>query len=194
MIKIEDISAEIRLGMLDFGQFSAENLTVSKRDMEQKGVQFLMREMLKTNTFNIVYNEANRPFLEGRQEQISISHSHNWLVIAIHQKSEIGVDIELIRDKVVNIKHKFLTDSELDRAGSNMEMLTLLWAAKEAIYKAHGKKEVEFKNIIVDAFKMSDTGELLGTLNAKTVVRKFILMYKKIDNYILALVTDEVEL
>ncbi len=178
--------------MLDFGLFTEESKTISKREMERKGVLFLMEKMLKTTTFEIVYNEVNKPFLKGRSEKISISHSHNWLVIALNQKEDIGVDIELIREKVINVKHKFLADRELLYASSNIEILTLLWAAKEAIYKAYGKKEVEFKNILIDEFVLNLSGELNGTLKCYDSNRKYKLMYKKLDNYILALVTNEI--
>ena len=189
MIKLEDISEDIRLGMLDFEQFSIENEMVSKRDMEQKGVQFLLKEMLKTYDFKIIYNALNKPFLEGRKEQISISHSHKWLAVAIHQTKEIGVDIELIRAKILNIKQKFASDEELNYANSNIKMLTILWAAKEAIYKTYGKKSIEFKKICIAPFQLLEKGKLDGTLTLENEVRKYELMYRKDGDYFLALVT-----
>ncbi len=192
LIKLEDISAYIRLGMLDFEQFSRENETISKRDMEQKGAQFLLKEMLKTYDFRIIYNALNKPFLEGRSEQISISHSHKWLAIAIHQTKDIGVDVELIRDKILNIKHKFASDEELNYANSNIEILTVLWSAKEAIYKAYGKKNVEFKKICIAPFELKENGILAGTLQLENEIRKYKLMYRKDGAYFLALVIDEI--
>lgn len=194
MIETEDISADIKLGMLDFSQFSAHNTSVSKRDMERKGVQILMGEMLKTSDFKIVYDALNKPFLEQRKEQISISHSHDWLAITINQKESTGVDIELIRNKVINIKHKFLADHELAFAGSNIEILTLLWAAKEAIYKAYGKKSIEFKNIQVEPFNFKEDGEIFGVMKLSGRERKYKLMYRKLDTYILVLVLNEIKL
>lgn len=192
LFKIEDISADIRLGMLDLGRFSEVGKPESKRDMERKGTQFLMAEMLKTKDFKISYNAVNKPFLENRQEHISISHSHNWLAIAIHSGHETGVDIELIREKVINIKDKFLTEEELKAGGHDSVKLTLMWAVKEAVYKTYGKKEVEFKNIVIDSFILEDEGIINALLKLKTEERKFRLLYRKQDDYMLALVTHEI--
>lgn len=192
LIKLEDINADIRLGMLDFEEFSLQNDTISKRDMEQKGVLFLIKEMLKTYDFRIVYDAFNKPFLEGRQEQISISHSHKWLAIAMHTNKDIGVDIELVRDKVINIKHKFATAEELNYAGSDSNILTLLWSAKEAIYKTYGKKNVEFKKICIKPFQLKTDGEIFGSLQIDNEVRNYQLLYKKEGEYFLALVTHEI--
>lgn len=192
LIKLEDINTDIRLGMLDFEAFSKENASVSKREMEQKATQYLLKEMLKTYDFKIVNDEFNKPFLEGRTEQLSISHSHRWLAIAIHQTKDIGVDIELMREKILNIKHKFTSDEELNYTKSNIELLTILWAAKEAIYKAYGKKNIAFKKICIAPFELKENGVLTGTLQLENEVRKYKLMYRKDDEYYLALVINEI--
>jgi 4'-phosphopantetheinyl transferase len=48
-------------------------------------------------------------------KHISISHSHDKLAIIVNEKEATGIDIELIRDKVLKIKHKFLSQIRISR-------------------------------------------------------------------------------
>jgi phosphopantetheinyl transferase len=191
LTKIEHINEEIRLGMLDMDQFSLQNAGKEKRVLEGLGSRFLLSELLNSKDFELIYDEYNKPYLNGSQYKISISHSHQWLVIAISNAEEIGVDIELVRDKVERIKHKFATDEELEFAGNNHEKLTYLWAAKEAIYKAYGKKAVDFKDILIDAFDLSRNNTTNGVLHLQNEARKFELLLKGYEKYVLAITLNE---
>ncbi|MDZ4663492.1 MAG: 4'-phosphopantetheinyl transferase superfamily protein [Bacteroidota bacterium] len=192
MIHLEYINEQLSLGMLDLQGFKADNVLDEKREIERKGTQFLLKKMLNTAAFELVYNELKRPLLKGRSEHISISHSHQWLAISIHQTNETGVDLELIREKVINIKHKFLCEQEFEFAQTDIDKLTLLWCAKEAIYKMYGKKELEFKRIKIDNFELKDRGELVGAIHFEDQIRTYKLMYRKFDPYFLALVLHEI--
>lgn len=194
MIEIEEIKAGVELGWLDMRLFSATKTNLTKREIEQKGSLFLLAKMLKTEGFNLNYDAFNKPFLMDRREHISISHSHDWLVIAISKNANIGVDVELIREKVLNIKDKFLTELESNFAKDHTVLLTLIWSAKEAIYKAYGKKNVEFKNIAVDPFILKEEG---GTMSGNLKIDKrywaYKMIYKIRKDYVLVLTTEEDE-
>lgn len=187
LTKIEQINHQIRLGMLDMDQFSQQNQGKEKRVLEGLGSRFLLAEMLNSTNFEIVYDAYNKPYLRDSQFKISISHSHRWLVISISDTEDIGVDIELVREKVERIKHKFATDEELNFAGSDHQKLTYLWAAKEAIYKAYGKKAVDFKDIRIDAFDLSLNNRTNGVLHLQNKTLKYELLLKEYNDYVLAL-------
>jgi len=141
---------------------------------------------------SLAYTASNKPYLEGEKTQISISHSHDKLVILANTEQSTGVDIELIRDKIVNIKHKFLNTHELNFAGNDLELLTVLWAAKECIYKAYGLKDVEFnKHIYIDSFN-SDENNFYGRMDLPNFKKRYLLHRKKIENYILVYILSEV--
>ena len=148
--------------------------------------------MLCSEAVELTYDEFKRPYLKGRSEHISISHSHRWLAVSIHKTDETGVDVEMIREKVINIKHKFCCEEELEFAQNDSDKLTLLWACKEAIYKVHGKKELEFKKIKIDKFAVSAEGELNGCIHFGSHLRMYKLMYRKFEGYFLALILHEV--
>lgn len=192
MIHLEYINDELSLGMLDLQGFKVINELEEKREIEKKGTQFLLKRMLNTESVELVYNEHKRPYLKGRSEHISISHSHQWLAISIHIAHETGVDVELIREKVINIKHKFCCDAELEFAQNDIDKLTFLWACKEAVYKVHGKKELEFKKIIVETEDLKPRGEVIASIHFSDHIRKYKLMYRKFEGYFLALIVHEV--
>lgn len=192
MIHLEYINDELSLGMLDLQGFKVINELEEKREIEKKGTQFLLKRMLNTESVELVYNEHKRPYLKGRSEHISISHSHQWLAISIHTSHESGVDVELIREKVINIKHKFCCDAELEFGQNDIDKLTFLWACKEAVYKVHGKKELEFKKIIVETEDLKPRGEVMACIHFTDHIRKYKLMYRKFEGYFLALIVHEV--
>lgn len=192
MIHLEYINEQLSLGMLDLQGFKLAHQLLEKREIERKGTLFLLKKMLNIEEVELVYNEVNRPFLKDRSEHISISHSHQWLAISIHQTNETGVDVELIREKVINIKHKFLCEEELAFVQSDIDKLTLYWTAKEAIYKAYGKKELEFKRIKIEPIEPLNRGELKGLIDLETGKRHFKLMYRKFEPYFLAVVLNEI--
>jgi 4'-phosphopantetheinyl transferase len=191
LTKIEQINDQIRLGMLDMDQFTYQNQGKEKRILEGLGSRFLLAEMLNPTGFEIVYDKYKKPYLRDSQFKISISHSHQWLVIAISCNEVVGVDIELVREKVERIKHKFATEQELVFAKNDHMKLTFLWAAKEAIYKAYGKKAVDFKDIRVDAFDVRSNIRTVGTLFLQNETRKYDLLLKPYDEYVLALTLHE---
>lgn len=178
--------------MLDLEAFSLKNAITEKRDLERNGTRYLITEMLKNRPFNLCYDAINKPYLEGGEEKISISHSHKWLLVTLNKNCEAGVDIELVKEKILNIRTKFLSEEELNFAGNNLELLTILWAAKEAIYKANGKRGVEFSShISIKPFEDANEGIINGKIENKEAVKNFHLFFRKQLPYVLALVVNE---
>ena len=149
MINIRKISPFISIGILDLFAFSQNSLTLQKRERERAGSQFLLRQMLKTDDFELSYHPTNKPFLKGMKEHISISHSHEFSTIVFSGKN-IGIDIEKMRSKTANIATKFCK-SELNFLDASLsdyiKKLTVIWAAKKPFLKSKMKKESVLKII-----------------------------------------------
>lgn len=189
MLHIREINDHIAIGMLDLRAFALQENIQTKRDIEKAGTRHLLKNLLKNQAFFLAYTAENKPFLEGRTEHISISHSHDKLAIIINTKENTGIDIELIRDKVRNIQQKFLSEQELLFANNEPEKLITLWAAKEAMYKVYGLKEVEFiKHLIVEPFSGN---EIEGRIELDTFRKKYKLKAEEIDGYKMVYVLNE---
>jgi 4'-phosphopantetheinyl transferase len=171
--------------------YSAFTGVTGKRELEKNATAFLL-EKLFGKTVDLKYNSEGKPQLNSESCHISISHSHDKLVIICNTKDDTGVDVELIRDKVLKIKDKFLSQAELEEAKDNVEKLILYWAAKETLYKVYGLKEVEFaKHLFVHPFELKATGTLTGELNLESFRKKFNLHYEKLEDYMLVYVLNE---
>lgn len=182
---IFELDKTCRYGILDISMFK----DVPKREIEAKATRFLLAKLLNNEPHDLAYFETGKPYLKDRSEKISFSHSHDKVAVIIDETRETGIDIELIRDKVKLVAHKFINENE--RANSEMdrtEKLLVYWAAKETMYKIYGRKNLDFKsNLHVDPFEYDDLngGDIIGHLRIDHFVASYQLTYKRIENYIL---------
>ncbi len=189
MINIKKIEPFISVGVLDLRAFSANRLNLLKREIEKAGSLFLLEEMLKTKAFSLEYHPTNKPYLKNRKEHISISHSHDKLAVIINERENTGIDIELMRDKVLKIQHKFLNENEIKFAKDQVEKLITIWAAKEAMYKVYGLKELDFiKNLFVEKFEDS---VIFGKIDNGNFKKQYRLVSETIDDYKMVYVLNE---
>lgn len=189
MVEIRKINGDITLGLLDLRVFSLKEGVTVKRDLERAGTRYLLQELLSPPGAELSYTPEKKPFLEGRTEHISISHSHDKLAIILNRRESTGIDIEQIRDKVIHIRHKFLNTAELEMAGEDAERLIALWAAKEALYKVYGLRELEFiRNLFIE--ELSDT-EITGSIRFGDLRKRYRMRSEKIDNYRMVYVLNE---
>lgn len=93
----------------------------------------------------IVKDQYGKPFLKGHTAQISISHSFPIASAMIHMNSPCGIDVEWPRATMQRVQHKFLNAEEYQYR-DDQKALCIIWAAKEAIYKRYGKKQLSFKD------------------------------------------------
>ena len=101
----------------------------------------------------------------------SLSHCQDYAAAVVGQ-NPVGVDVEAHREKIVRIASKFVHVNEYPFILSEDEiaLLTRLWTAKEAVYKAmHHPGLALAKQIEVAPFSLTDvTGEAKVYLADKT--------------------------
>jgi phosphopantetheinyl transferase len=191
VISIRKINENISLGLLDLKAFSLQQNITVKREQEKAGTRFLLTSLLNTSNFELAYTEHNKPFLKDSSVHISISHSHDKLVIICNTVESTGIDIELVRDKVLSIRHKFLNELESDFVKTDVHKHLAIWAAKEAMYKAYGLKGVDFKEqMSVQNFEGDD---LIGQLEKDGILHKYLLRKETIDAYVMVYILKQTE-
>lgn len=192
MIEVFNIKKGLFFGLLDLNQFALSNALTVKRDIETRGKNYLIARLLDDSS-KIIYDNKGKPHLENDPRHISLSHSHDKLAIIVNENEATGIDIELIRDKVIKIKHKFLSPPELAETGNDVEKLLIYWAAKETLYKIYGLKEVDFiTNLFVKPFNKHNLGTIIGEINLPDFKKTFELNYQFIDNYILVYALSDI--
>src|ERR1041385_6918288 len=85
----------------------------SKKKQQWLAVRILLEELTGKNDLRIIYDEFNKPSLADNSTNISISHSHDKVVILLQPDEPTGVDIELIGPKVERIASKFMSEKEM---------------------------------------------------------------------------------
>ena len=122
----------------------------------------------------VVQNDATgRPWLLGAPAGtvVSLSHSGEWAAAVLAQGGRAGVDIEFIRDKAQRLAGKFLAENEWAHAraaATDSEAdthYTLLWSAKEALYKLAAQRGIIFRQqLLLHDFSPATSGEIPATL------------------------------
>ncbi len=89
----------------------------------------------------IHHTKYNKPYFEDNSIPFNVSHSGSIVVCAINDKSEIGIDIEMVSTiEIDNFKSQF-TEGEWNKilfSNNKREDFFEYWTKKEAVIKAHG--------------------------------------------------------
>lgn len=139
----------------------ADEIRFQKRKILSHQKEFLATRKLLMEAgiapVNLSHDSDGIPRLESGQ-MLSISHTETVAGIALGENN-LGIDIETFRSKIHKIAPRFLHTAETFalEGGQSTEKLTLIWTAKEALYKALKQKGIIFsKQLCVAKFKWGD--------------------------------------
>lgn len=134
---------------------------------------------------DLYYDEAGKPHLKDGNK-ISITHSNHFTGIIISSENEVGIDIEKQREKILRIAHKFTPIEEYSTIANTdalIRKLTIVWGAKESLYKIYAEPGLSFMHHInVKDFSFEDestTAEILYHGNTST----FMISFLEFDNF-----------
>lgn len=90
-----------------------------------------------------------KPYLLNSGKHISISHSHG-VCAAMIAPVPCGIDVQKIVGKIERLAPRFLSETEMACISTDHKLLHLhlFWGAKESLYKAYGRKELDFREHI----------------------------------------------
>jgi 4'-phosphopantetheinyl transferase len=172
---------------------NSNRLNGMKSEMHQRAflsVRKLFQEAGYTD-FDLYYDEFGKPHLHDalRQDQgnayISITHSHQFSAIILSNEV-VGIDIELQREKIIRIADKF-ADTEFsflkpEEKAEYIRKLTVIWGAKEAVFKIRNEKGISFKDHIkVDTFDMNDA-QTKTELHFDGIIRDFKVCFEEFES------------
>jgi 4'-phosphopantetheinyl transferase len=158
--------------------FTFNNL---KRKREFVATRLLRHEVIGFE--HIHYDTIGAPYIEN-EGYISISHTKNLVGFALCKTFKVGLDLEIIQEKIKTIKHKFLSDFEKQNFEiDDSEELTKIWSAKETLYKISGLKGLNFRTDL-ELCKISESiwkgrikkNEVLNTTTLKIHKEKDVIL------------------
>ncbi len=123
-----------------------------KRIQHQAG-RFLLQHLEADFPLQEIQLQPNgKPFLISNSFHFSIAHSSRYAAAIISPALPVGIDIETVQPKIIQLSSKFLTAAEsvvlnaviADKASA----CTVGWCVKEAVFKWYGKGAVDFKQHI----------------------------------------------
>ncbi|OCK43273.1 4-phosphopantetheinyl transferase [Tenacibaculum soleae] len=184
--KIEESFEDLADG-ITLTQRSSDRLNNMKSDLHRRGflsVRHLLNKVGYTDA-DLVYDEFGKPHLKDGKF-ISITHSFTFSGIIISDDKPVGIDIEKQRDKILKIAHKF-TPIEAYKSIANhdalVSKLTIVWGAKESLYKIYGKKKLLFLNhIYIEDFSF-ETNETTGKILYEGVTDEYQINFLETEGF-----------
>lgn len=171
---------------------SIQRLNGMKSILHQRAflsVRKLLQEAGYTD-FDLFYDGFGKPHLKPNSShtqpvEVSISHSHTFSTIIISNQ-KVGIDIEMQREKIIRIAEKFCDAEfhflEKKNAEEYIQKLTIIWGAKEAIFKIMNMEGISFKNHIrVHEFKTDDK-KTKATLELENTKQDFYIYFDEIES------------
>ena len=123
----------------------------TNRDVEKDAMDLLIKETMGAD-FAMERDVYGKPWPTNKTGFISLSHSANWVAFCFHPNQPIGIDVETTRLQLAKVAPRILHQSELsilEKSHYKQRTLQLFWGGKEALYKAYGKKNLEFSSQLV---------------------------------------------
>ena len=133
-------------------------------------------------------DEYGKPYLEDSTYDISISHSREYIAVMAGPR-KVGVDIQKMVAKINRLAPKFLRDEEMAGLGQTTayEEMHIYWGAKECLYKAYGRRKLDFRQhigVVPFAF-FENGGTLQGWVKKEKFYQEYDLRYRMIDDFVL---------
>lgn len=145
--KVEE-NIEILKQGIKLREATQQRLDKMKSEVHQKGF-LAVRHLLAWagySDLDLRYDENGKPSLMDGSF-ISISHSFEYASIVISNEN-VGIDVEKKREKIKRIANKFCNVEEMrlsEEGNCEVEILTEIWCAKEAMFKMCESRSMSFK-------------------------------------------------
>ena len=186
--KINESESELAKG-LELSKEALTRLSQRRSIIHRKGY-LAIRKLLRSHDIDPLihkYDKNGAPYLtDGRH--LSISHTKDVAAIAISSQP-VGIDLEHYQEKIIRIAPRFLHLKESLDLNKNKEIhyLSQIWTAKEALYKVHRKRGINFKTqLLIDPIE-ANSKEGIGSFFYKKRIKKYKLHFRYFDNFCLSL-------
>lgn len=194
--KIEETEEEL-VSMLQLDESELARLTSlakGKRSLHWLATRALLRYLLQTPDYISCPSDANgKPYLPDFPYEISLTHSYDYAGVMLSTAGLCGIDLEIVKDKVVRIKDKFLKPEELEFIENDqlVDQLYACWCAKEAVYKLQGNRGVSFyHDMTVQPFQFTSQGVMKVDLTKNNMTQTFNVFYERFNEYMLGYVVE----
>lgn len=121
------------------------------RKIERLVTYQLLNALTGLDQVEIKHDKAGKPLIDGYE--ISLSHTRGWAAMIISEHYQTGIDVEYISDRVNRVASRFIRSDE-DCEG--LEKRLVNWCAKEALYKMRSAEDLQYFDMRLHPFSLSD--------------------------------------
>lgn len=126
------------------------NVTHPKKRLQHFAGRLILSELFNDFPLSLIeIADTNKPYLADELYHFSISHCGDYAAAIVSKTNRVGVDIEIPTEKILRIRHKFLSEKEHFLLSESLfpefHTLTICWSIKEALYKWYGNAQVDFR-------------------------------------------------
>ena len=156
--------------------------------------RFLLQYLFPDFPYELIQiADTRKPYLPDERYHFSISHCGDYAAEIVSSKNRVGVDVEEPVEKILNIQNKFLSNKEREQFLSDLEttdfkLPTLLWSAKESVFKWYGDGGVDFRQHI-QLFNLQEEKQTIDCFFAKNE-SELVINYRHFDGLVLAWVVS----
>lgn len=130
------------------------DVTHPHKRLQHLAGRFLLQFLFPDFPFELIQiADTRKPFLPDAQFHFSISHCGDYAAAIVSRKKRVGVDVEESVQRILAIREKFLSEKEKKEwpdvnTENGQQQTTLLWSAKESVFKWYGDGAVDFRRHI----------------------------------------------
>ena len=166
------------------------DVTHPHKRLQHLAGRFLLQYLFPDFPYHLIeIADTRKPFLPDEQYHFSISHCGDYAAAIVSRDNRVGIDVEIPVQKILRIKDKFLSDEEKTKMLNGLptpdsRLTTLLWSAKEAVFKWYADGGVDFRREI-QLLKQDEATETIDCLFSKNGAG-LTIHYRKFEHLVLA--------
>jgi phosphopantetheinyl transferase len=167
------------------------DVTHPHKRLQHLAGRFLLRYLFPAFPYELIQiADTRKPYLPDEQYHFSISHCGDYVAAIVSKDKRVGIDIEIPTEKISKIMYKFLSANEhelfhlIQPDKDRIPFSTLLWSAKESIFKWYGNGGVDFRKHI-QLKKQQEINQTIPCSFTK-INAELIIHYRTFDHLVLA--------
>lgn len=163
-----------------------------KRRIEWLAARYLVHQLSDQSIREeCLKDEFGKPYLQRESAYLSMSHSHDRVAVILDQEKNVGIDIQKRVNKITRIKDKFVAEEEwsfMTKTWEELDFLHVIWGIKESLYKAFGRREINFKKHL--KIKNLGPNSALASVQKDAFVSNYQAYHEIKEDYVLVYLTE----
>lgn len=196
--RIEESEAQLRnrMDLSSAEQKQLDAIMGEGRRKEFLAARHLLHQLSgRENRGVLIKDEFGKPHLDGSKFKVSISHTES-LSAAVGHPENCGVDVQVFVSKIRRLAPRFMGVKENAQLTDANRLIFqhLVWSAKEAMYKAYGRRELDFReHLFVDLEGIPlESGQTTGQLIKDDLHIEYDLNFRIFErNYMLVAAVEK---